>query len=163
MAKTMPRRFCPMCGKPNRKLAGASLHRRCLTCGETDWVNPAPAIGIAILRNNLVLLSRRANAPKRGQWDLVGGFLEANETPDAAAHREVLEETGCRLAEAHVEGVAPGDYGGRPTLNFLAVGRIEGEPKAADDSLELRWWPLDRVPPLAWPHEADFVKRLRHL
>lgn len=158
----MTRRFCPFCGKPNRKLSG-KLHRRCPACGATDWVNPAPAVGVAVLRGNQVLLSRRAGPPKKGQWDLVGGFLEAAETPDAAAAREVLEETGCRLVDANVDGVAAGDYAGRPTLNFLAVGRIEGEPKAADDSLELRWFPLDRVPPLAWPHEADFVRRLRQL
>lgn len=156
------RRACPFCGKPNRRLPG-QLHRRCPACGETDWVNPAPAVGIALLRNNLVLLSRRARAPKKGQWDLVGGFLERGETPDVAAAREVLEETGCRLAEARVEGVATGEYDGLPTLNFLAVGRIEGEPRPHDDSSELRWWPLDRVPALAWPHEADFVRRLRHL
>ena len=138
-------------------------HRRCPSCGETDWVNPAPAVGVAILRNNLILLSRRAHPPKRGEWDLVGGFLDAGETPDEAARREVLEETGCRLADVRMEGIAPGVYGGRPTLNFLAVGRIEGEPKAADDSLELRWFPLDRVPRIAWPHEAEFVARLRTL
>lgn len=126
-------------------------------------MNPAPAVGVAILRGNMLLLSRRAGPPKAGQWDLVGGFLEAEETPDQAALREVFEETGCRLVEARVEGVAAGDYGGMPTLNFLAVGRIDGEPKARDDSLELRWFPLDRVPPIAWPHEADFVARLRRL
>ncbi len=158
----MTRRYCPMCGQPNRKLAGAH-HRRCPSCGETDWVNPAPAVGVAILRSNFVLLSKRAKPPKQGQWDLVGGFLEPGETPDVAAAREVLEETGCRLVEARVEGVAPGDYAGSPTLNFLAVGRIEGEPKAADDSLELRWWPLDRLPQLAWPHENTFARRLQQL
>ena len=156
------RRHCPFCGKPNRRMAGQH-HRRCAACGETDWVNPAPAVGVAILRGNMILLSRRALPPKAGQWDLVGGFLEAGETPDRAAVREVLEETGCRLVEARVEGIAPGEYAGQPTLNFLAVGQIQGEPKPNDDSAELRWWPLDRVPPIAWPHEADFVRRLRHL
>lgn len=156
------RRHCPFCGQPNRKLAGQP-HRRCPACGETDWINPAPAIGIAILRSDQVLLSKRARPPKQGEWDLVGGFVDAGETPDQAAVREVFEETGCRLVEARVEGVAAGDYGGRPTLNFLAVGHIDGEPRAADDSLELRWWPLDRVPAIAWPHEADFVQRLRRL
>ncbi|MEK6975576.1 MAG: NUDIX domain-containing protein [Candidatus Thermoplasmatota archaeon] len=156
------RRFCPLCGKANRKVRGTP-HRRCPHCGAMDWVNPAPAIGIALVRSGQVLLSRRARAPKRGQWDLVGGFLEAGETPEEGARREVLEETGCKLSHVRFESVLPGDYAGRPTLNFLATGRITGEPKAADDSMELRWWPLDGVPRLAWPHEASFVKRLRKL
>lgn len=154
------RRFCPFCGKPNRKVKGA-LHRKCPSCGLHDWRNPAPAAGCAILRDGHVLLSLRARAPKRGQWDLVGGFMDAGETPEQAIRREVLEETGCRLVEATPAGAAAaGEYDGQPTLNFLFTGRIDGEPVASDDSAELRWWPLDGVPPIAWPHEAEFVRRL---
>lgn len=157
------RRFCPFCGEPNRKVAGGR-HRRCPACGLHDWRNPAPAVGCAILRRAggraEVLLSRRAKPPKKGQWDLVGGFVDGGETPEEAVRREVLEETGCRLEGVRAAGSATGEYDREPTLNFLFTGRIRGEPKAHDDSAELRWWPLDGVPPIAWPHEADFVRRL---
>lgn len=123
-------------------------------------MNPAPAVGIALLRDGKVLLSRRARAPKKGQWDLVGGFLEAHETPEQGAHRETQEETGCTARAIKVRAWAPGTYGGRPTLNFLATGRLQGAPMAQDDSLELRWFSLRDLPPLAWPHEADFIARL---
>ncbi len=153
------RRFCPFCSKPNRKVGGAG-HRKCPSCGLHDWRNPAPAVGCAILRDGNVLLSRRAGPPKKGQWDLVGGFIEAGETPDEAVRREVLEETGCVLAAADARGTAVGEYDGEPTLNMLFTGRIEGDPVASDDSAELRWWPLGQVPPIAWPHEAALVKDL---
>ena len=153
------RKFCPFCGKVNRKVSGAR-HRRCPACGEHDWRNPAPAVGCAIVRDGQVLLSRRAHAPKQGEWDLVGGFVDAGEVPEDAARREVLEETGCRLVDLRAHDAAVGDYAGEPTLNFLFTGRIEGEPKAGDDSAELRWWRLGKVPPIAWPHEAAFVKGL---
>jgi ADP-ribose pyrophosphatase YjhB (NUDIX family) len=159
------RRFCPFCGEPNRKLKGA-LHRKCPVCGLHDWRNPAPAVGCAILRPSAdgkgreVLLSRRARAPKQGQWDLVGGFMDPGEAPEDAMRREVKEETGCRLVAVEQHHAEPGEYDGEPTLNFLFTGRIDGAPKASDDSAELRWWPLGRVPPIAWPHEAAFVRRL---
>lgn len=156
----MQRRFCPACGHVNRKVPGTA-HRTCPTCRETDWVNPAPAIGIALMRGGSVLLSRRARAPKKGQWDLVGGFLEANETPDEAARREILEETGCAAGRIRLRDVLPGTYAGRPTLNFLAQGTLRGQPRAQDDSLELRWFALQDLPPMAWPHEAAFMARLR--
>jgi ADP-ribose pyrophosphatase YjhB (NUDIX family) len=123
-------------------------------------------VGCAILRPSPggegleVLLSRRAHPPKKGQWDLVGGFVDAGETPEEAMRREAAEETGCRLLDVEAHGAAAGEYDHEPTLNFLFTGRITGEPKAGDDSAELRWWPLSRVPPLAWPHEAEFVRRL---
>lgn len=153
------RRYCPFCGAPNRKVRGAG-HRHCPSCGLHDWRNPAPAVGCALLRDGKVLLSRRARAPKKGQWDLVGGFVDPGETPDDAVRREVLEETGCRLEQAELRATAAGQYDGEPTLNFLFHGRIAGEPRAGDDSAELRWWPLADVPPLAWPHEARFVADL---
>lgn len=162
----MPRRrFCPFCGEPNRKVAGAR-HRKCPACGLHDWRNPGPAVGCALLspspegKGLRILLSRRARPPKKGRWDLVGGFVDAGETPEDAVRREVAEETGCKVRGLRAHGAAAGEYDREPTLNFLFTGRIDGEPEASDDSAELRWWPLDRVPPIAWPHEAEFVRRL---
>jgi nucleoside triphosphatase YtkD len=44
-----------------------------------------------------------ANIVNRG-WSIPGGRIEANETPEAAAHREVFEETGARLDALHEIG-----------------------------------------------------------
>lgn len=125
-----------------------------------EWVNPAPAAGIALLRDGKNLLSKRAREPKKGQWDLIGGFLESGEDAATGAAREVLEETGCQVEELVFVRSAPGSYAGRPTLNLLFRGRIEGQPKAADDSAALKWFPLNKVPRIAWPHEARLVREL---
>lgn len=154
-----PKRFCPFCGQANHAVDG-QLHRHCPRCGETDYLNPAPAVGVAALRDGKVLLSLRAREPKKGQWDLVGGFVDAGESVEQAAHREVREETGCTLRDLRLHGTAPGDYAGQPTVNFLHTATLVGEPVASDDSAELRWWPLDKVPPIAWTHEAEFVRSL---
>jgi ADP-ribose pyrophosphatase YjhB (NUDIX family) len=151
---------CRACGAKTEALPGVH-HRRCTACKAMDWVNPAPAVGLAVLEGGKVLLSRRAGQPKQGFWDLIGGFMEAGETPDEALHREVKEETGCALEGLDVRAVAPGTYDGRPTLNFLATGRLVGTPKAMDDSLELAWHPLAKLPTMAWPHEVLFLERLQ--
>lgn len=124
------------------------------------WVNPAPAVGVAIVRDGAVLLSRRAQPPKQGEWDLVGGFVEPGEDASAGARREVLEETGLAVRELDLVVTAPGSYAGRPTLNLLFTGRVDADavPRAADDSMELRWFTLAQLPQLAWPHEAAFVR-----
>lgn len=133
----------------------------CPDCGRVDHHNPVPAVGAAILRGSDVLLSKRAGDPKAGQWDLVGGFVEMGESALEALHREVAEETGLRIQEAEVVDILAGDYDGRPTFNVLYIARADGEPEADDDSEELRWFPLDRLPgDLAWDHEAQMLGRI---
>ncbi len=126
-----------------------------------DYTNPAPTVGVAILRGTQVLLAQRAHPPKEGEWDLIGGFVEVNESAEQAIARELLEETSMTLTSAELVQVAPGDYDGRPTLNLLYIGQAAGEPEARDDVADLQWFDLDALPsPLAWPHEVAMLERL---
>ena len=159
MSATLAEFHCRHCGGATEAMGGQT-HRLCSRCGQVTYVNPAPAVGVALLRGREVLLSLRAREPKARQWDLVGGFVEAGEAPEEAILREVWEETGCTAEGIRIHAVEPSDYAGQPTLNFLATARIEGEPRAMDDSLELRWFPLAALPPTAWPHEHAFLLRL---
>ena len=85
----------------------------------------------------------------------------------AFKHRRCMNPSdGRRPAHGEIEVAVLGD---RPPEASLPGEIVPGadfytyEDKYLDDSAELRWWPLDRVPPLAWEHEDAFVRRLRHL
>ncbi len=64
----------------------------------TDPQRPLIGVGIIVMRDDTVLLGRRRNAHGAGTWQFPGGHLEFNETIEACARREVLEETGLRIA-----------------------------------------------------------------
>lgn len=120
-------------------------------------------MGVVIRRGNQVLLAKRAREPKVGQWDLIGGFVEPGETVPQAARREVKEETGLELPGIKRLHQAPGEYEpGQPTLNFIYVSEARADmvPVPSDDVAELRWWPLDGLPPIAWEHEQAALDRL---
>jgi ADP-ribose pyrophosphatase len=55
---------------------------------------PRVAVGAVITHQNEVLLVRRGKAPAKGLWAIPGGSVNLGETLQAAAEREVLEETG---------------------------------------------------------------------
>ena len=60
------------------------------------------SVGGIVVCDNKVLLVRRASDPRAGDWALPGGFVEHDETVQAAVQREVFEEAG---VEAEVEGL----------------------------------------------------------
>ncbi len=105
-----------------------------------------------------VLLIKRGKDPFAGSWALPGGFVEIDEGLDDAAARELEEETG--LANIHLEQFYTfGNPGRDPRGRSISVAYIglAGTPdssmRAADDAAEVRWFPVDDLPELAFDHE----------
>ena len=130
---------------------------------------------LTVLRGQLcVLLIRRGGHPYRGRWALPGGFVDERETLDAAARRELAEETGLD-AGAHLEQLATyGDPDRDPRLRVVSVAYLAlvpnlAGPVAASDASDARLWPVVDVidadgPSLAFDHNrilGDGVDRAR--
>jgi 8-oxo-dGTP diphosphatase len=136
----------------------------------------AVAVDIAILtvrRGELcVLLVRRGVHPYRDRWALPGGFVGPEEDLDAAARRELAEETGV-AARAHLEQLGSyGDPRRDPRMRVVSVAYLALVPDlplpvAGSDAAEARFWPVagaESPPALAFDHDrilADAVGRAR--
>jgi len=88
-------KLCPRCGHSLEPLHGP--HLGCPACGSSYWANSAPAVQGLLVRNGRVLIGRRKIEPRKGCWDLPGGFLEEGEPPLEGLRREFLEETGLEV------------------------------------------------------------------
>jgi 8-oxo-dGTP diphosphatase len=115
-----------------------------------------------------VLLIRRKKPPFAGHWALPGGFVEPDEDLEAAARRELWEETGAEpahLAQLHTFG-APGRDPRGWTISVVYLSRLEdrqaaGEGLAArSDAAEVGWFDLHQPPPLAFDH-AEILAHAR--
>lgn len=149
--------YCPVCGKPLAPSKAATDAQRCASCGAIHWRNSVPAATAIILRGREILLSRRAGEPKKGLWDLPGGFLEWGEAPREGMARELREETGREPRVGRLLATPIGIYEHRASLNFVFECELDGEPTPSDDSMDMRWFPLDAIPPMAFEHEARVV------
>lgn len=108
-----------------------------------------------------VLLIRRALEPFKGKWALPGGFVRVDETLYDAARRELTEETG--LNNVFLEQLYTfGEVGRDPRERVVSVAHYalvklsDHEAKAATDAANAEWFPISRLPKLAFDH-ADIV------
>jgi 8-oxo-dGTP diphosphatase len=125
-----------------------------------DYQRPAVTVDAVIVTNEekpRVLLIRRRRDPFAGKWAIPGGFVDMDETLEAAARRELREETGVRvkhLDQMHTFGAPGRDPRGR-TISVVFIGQVDPnrvKPRADDDAAAVAWKPLHRPPPMAFDH-----------
>ena len=117
-----------------------------------------------------VLLVKRQQAPYRGAWALPGGIVSQDESVDAAALRELQEETNIGniyLEQLYTFGDTNRDPRGRVvTVAYYAlVNWQQFQLKAHHRVSEANWFPVRRLPELAFDHRriVDYaLERLRN-
>lgn len=152
--------FCPRCASELAPREGGNGHLVCPACHSSYWANSAPAVQGVLERDGQILLGRRKLEPRRGYWDLPGGFLEEGEEPIDGLKREFREETGLAVEPLELIGAFVDRYERQYVLSltWLVVG--EGTPVADDDVEVLAWFTPDRLPPEMAFESQDAVLRL---
>ena len=117
-----------------------------------------------------VLLVKRGIPPFQGRWAIPGGFVKEGETLDDAALRELREETGVKdvyLEQLYSFGDPGRDPRGRAvTIAYFAlISHDKVKLQAGTDAVEAQWFPMEKLPQLAFDHGAilDYaLTRLRN-
>src|SRR6266704_3337960 len=104
-----------------------------------------------------VLLIERGLEPFKGNWALPGGFVRVDETLDNAARRELNEEAGLKnvfLEQLYTFGAIDRDPRERvvSVAYYALVKLADVETKAATDAADARWFPIPKIPRLAFDH-----------
>jgi 8-oxo-dGTP diphosphatase len=110
---------------------------------------PSIGVGAVVLRRTQdgfeVLLIRRGKPPRAGEWSIPGGRQEWGETVRETAVREIMEETGVKVADLRlldvVDGISRtgGVVAGHWTLVDFRADWVEGDPRAGDDATDAKW------------------------
>ena len=115
-----------------------------------------------------VLLIQRGLEPFKGRWALPGGFVRVEETLDDAARRELEEEAGLKnvfLEQLYTFGKVDRDPRERvvSVAYYALVKLATHETKAATDAADAKWFPISKVPKLAFDHAEILATALARL
>ncbi len=150
-----PFAYCPRDGT---KLVPTRIDGRdrpgCPVCGFADFLHVQIGANTIVERGGTVLLVKLNYGPREGRWSLPGGLVENDETPEEAAVRETVEETGF---DVELDGLlATYMRPGAPVVVVIYRSHITGGAMriAPEELSDAAFFPRDELPPLdelAWP------------
>jgi 8-oxo-dGTP diphosphatase len=144
-----PMRYCPHCTHPlEKRVAFGRLRPVCPACGFVHFRDPKVGVSVLVEQEGRVLLVQRAIDPGQGRWCLPSGFVEWDESPETAAARECLEETGLAVELLNLMEVAhyTDDFRG-PGVNLTFRARVMGgRLRPGDDAAAIRFFAPAELP-----------------
>ncbi|MCR9269219.1 MAG: NUDIX hydrolase [Hyphomonadaceae bacterium] len=110
--------------------------RVCQRCDFIDYQNPKIVAGSVVLKDDKILLCKRAIEPRKGYWTLPAGFMELGESVEEAAQREAHEEALAKIEIDRVLAVYSVPRIGQVQVMFRA--RLIGDYGVGPESEEVK-------------------------
>jgi len=149
-------RYCGNCGTPTLPKRG-EFAMACPACALLAYPRLAPAVMVLVMRDEELLLARGPRFPP-GMYSALAGFVEAGETLEQCAVREVREEVGIEIANLRYFHSQPWPF---PNSLMLAFFADYAGGTITPDQVEIEaaaWFPRSALPTL-----PDRVSIARHL
>ncbi|CAM4520423.1 oxidized purine nucleoside triphosphate hydrolase [Lepidochelys kempii] len=112
---------------------------------------------VLVVEPQRVLLGMKKRGFGAGRWNGFGGKVQAGETIEQAAHRELLEESGLTVDNLQKMGQITFEFVGNSELMEVHIFRTDsfhGEPTESDEMCP-QWFQLDQVPfSHMWPDDV---------
>ncbi len=151
--KFRPALFCMRCGTP---VVERFLHARkrpvCPACGWVHFSDPKVAVEVLVEQAGKILLVQRLNDPGKGEWSLPGGYMDSDESPEAAAERECSEETGLQVRVTRLLAVMQDrEFANSADVVIAYAAEVTGgELQGGDDAGEAAFFSRSELPPIAF-------------
>ena len=110
--------FCAVCGAASEVKDGGAK-RQCPDCQAEHFPRSDPVAIVLAIHDGACLLGRNTRFPP-GYFSALAGYVEASETPEACAVREIKEEAGVTLTAVHYQFSQPWPFPSSMMMGFLA-------------------------------------------
>lgn len=151
--------FCPRCGNPTETLVSGWM-RRCTQDGSEHFPRTDPAVIVAIVGADDRILLASNFAWDENRYSTVAGFVEAGESAEAGAVREISEEVGVHLHSLHYRASQAWPFPRSLMLGFIGY---TDDTEATPDLVEVRaarWFSRDGLQAAVLAGEAVISPRL---
>lgn len=136
--------FCGRCGSQTIHTQH-SFERRCPDCQHTFYPRISPSVIVLIHRGDELLMARGHHFPE-GVYGLIAGFVEAGESLEEAAHREIAEEVGITVQNLKFHSSQSWPFPDSLMVGFFAE-YASGDIVIEERELETAgWYRYDNIP-----------------
>jgi NAD+ diphosphatase len=149
-------RYCGRCGAPTA-LGEGERALACRGCCQTLFPKMTPAVIVAVVSRNRILLARAGRFPGR-MFSVIAGYVEPGETLEACVRREVREEVGIAIDDIRYFGSQPWPFTGSLMVAFTAAhagGEIAVDNK---EIVEAGWFTAAGLPEI--PGKISIARQL---
>ena len=149
-------RYCGRCGKPteNKTDERAII---CPKCGLVNYPRLSPAVIVAVLKNDRILLGRNKRF-KLPFYSVLAGFVEPGESLEECVKREIREEVGITVKNIRYFGSQPWPFPDSLMLAFIAdyaAGEIRLD---GSEIIDAAWFARDNLPQI--PPKISIARQL---
>ena len=114
-----------------------------------------------------LLLIKRNFEPAKGQWSLIGEFMDEDESLDEAAYRILTNLTGLKdvyMSQLYSHGDVNRDPGARViSVSYYSLINIQNHDAQLVKDNFAHWRPLSKLPPLVFDHSTMVQMALKRL
>ena len=138
-------RFCGRCGQEMQQDHKERM-MLCPSCGQMEYPKICPAVIVAVLDGERILLTKYAGRSYT-RYALIAGFAEIGETIEQTVHREVMEEVGLRVKNLRFYKSQPWSFSDTLLMGFYCD--LDGEDRITLDRDELavaEWFNRGQIP-----------------
>jgi NAD+ diphosphatase len=148
--------FCGKCGRPTED-GQDERAKVCPQCRLVNYPRVSPAVIVAVIRGNQILLGNNIRF-KSGYYSVLAGFVEPGENLEECVAREIKEEVGISVKNIRYFGSQPWPFPNSLMVAFLA-DYAGGEIKTNTTEIkEAGWFAADNLPSI--PPKITIARQL---